>query len=198
MKNKLIKKFSDINSSFNRSEHMKELHRQGRYVGTSKIGLWNISEEKRERMKSILAKNALDKNSHGYGSEWHMRMNNRTLLHNKFQGESGYLYFIKFPSSIKVGFSKNWERRLNYELPHTNHILGGKLIMIISGPTNTLADIEFSVFTKFQQYTQLSEDKTRYTEFMNKGIRNEVYEFLKEEVNKNKDLKILIDNKINL
>lgn len=195
-----IKNFSDntINKPFNRSEHMKELHRLGRYEGTSKIGIWNSSEEKKERMKLLLSKNALDKNSHGYGSEWHMRMNNRTLLHNKFQGENGYLYFVKYPASIKVGFSKNWERRLNYELPHTNNILGGKVIMIISGPTNTLADIEFSVFSEFQKYTQLSQDKTRYTEFMDKRIKNKVYDYLKNQVKNDKELNLIIDSRENL
>ena len=183
---------------FNRSEHMKLLHQQGRYLGTSKIGLWNSSEEKRERMKSIFEHNALDKNSRGYGSEYAMRVNNRILLHNKFQGKEGYLYFVKYPASIKVGFSKNWERRLNYELPHTNHILGGKVIMIISGNTPDLADLEFDTFIKFQEFTQLSQDKTRYTEFMDKKIRNEVYKFLKDRVENNKNLKIVVDNKINL
>ena len=184
---------------FNRSEHMKLLHQQGRYLGTSKIGLWNSSEEKRERMKSIFEHNALDKNSRGYGSEYAMRVNNRQLLFNKFQGKDGYLYFVKYPASIKIGFSKNWERRLDYELPKTNHILGGKVIMIISGPTPLLADLEFSCFIKFQKYTQLSQDGTRYTEFMDKKIRNEVYKFLSDEVDKsNKKLKILINNKINL
>lgn len=184
---------------FNRSEHMKLLHQQGRYVGTSKIGLWNSSEEKRERMKSIFEHNALDKNSRGYGSEYAMRVNNRILLHNKFQGKEGYLYFVKYPASIKVGFSKNWERRLNYELPKTNHILGGKVIMIVSGDTSDLADLEFDTFIKFQEFTQLSQDKTRYTEFMDKKIRNEVYKFLKERVkDSNNKLKLIVDNKVNL
>ena len=192
-------KFYSSTVPFNRSEHMKLLHQQGRYLGTSKIGLWNSSEEKRERMKSIFEHNALDKNSRGYGSEYAMRVNNRILLNNKFQGKEGYLYFVKYPASIKVGFSKNWERRLDYELPHTNHILGGKVIMIISGPTSLLADLEFDTFIKFKKYTQLSQDGTRYTEFMDKKIRNEVYKFLNDEVNKsNKKLKILINNKINL
>ena len=182
---------------FNRSEHMKLLHQQGRYVGTSKIGLWNSSEEKRERMKSIFEHNALDKNSRGYGSEYAMRVNNRILLHNKFQGKEGYLYFVKYPASIKVGFSKNWERRLNYELPKTNHILGGKVIMIVSGDTSDLADLEFDTFIKFQEFTQLSQDKTRYTEFMDKKIRNEVYKFLKERVkDSNNKLKLIVDIKL--
>ena len=184
---------------FNRSEHMKLLHQQGRYLGTSKIGLWNSSEEKRERMKSIFEHNALDKNSRGYGSEYAMRVNNRQLLFNKFQGKDGYLYFVKYPASIKVGFSKNWERRLNYELPHTNHILGGKVIMIVSGYTSDLADLEFDTFIKFQEFTQLSQDKTRYTEFMDKKIRNEVYKFLKKRVKEsNNKLKLIVDNKVNL
>lgn len=197
MKRFVYKLFSST-VPFNRSEHMKLLHQQGRYVGTSKIGLWNSSKEKQERMKNIFARNALDKNSKGYGSEYAMRVNNRILLHNKFQGKEGYLYFVKYPASIKVGFSKNWERRLNYELPHTNHILGGKVIMIISGNTPDLADLEFDTFIKFREFTQLSQDKTRYTEFMDKKIRNEVYKFLKERIENNKNLKIVVDNKINL
>ena len=94
--------FSDTPTVWNRSEHMKLLHQQGRYAGTSKIGLWNVSDAKRQHMAEIYKRNALDKNSFGYGSEHYQRLANRTLLHNKFQGEQGYLYFLKFPKSIKV------------------------------------------------------------------------------------------------
>ena len=187
--------FSSSTTPWNRSEHMKMLHAQGRYQGTSKIGLWNSSEEKRERMRNIMKANALNKSSRGYGSEYAMRVNNRILLNNQFQGESGYLYFIKFPGSIKVGFSKNWERRFNYELPHKYHILGGKVIMIISGPTNDLADLEFDTFIEFQNYTQLSKDGTRYTEFMDLKVKNKVYDFLLKKVKDNKNLKFEILNK---
>ena len=189
-----LKLFSSSTTPFNRSEHMKMLHAQGRYQGTSKIGLWNSSEEKRKKMELLGAKNALDKNSRGYGSEYAMRVNNRILLHNKFQGELGYLYFVEFPGSIKVGFSKNWERRINYQFPKMNHILGGKVIAIISGPTNDLADLEFDTFIKFQKYTKLSQDKTRYTEFMEKRVKNDVYNFLKKRVQENKNLKFEISN----
>lgn len=188
------KSFSSSTTPWNRSEHMKMLHAQGRYQGTSKIGLWNSSEEKREKMALLGAKNALDKNSRGYGSEYAMRVNNRILLHNKFQGELGYLYFVEFPGSIKVGFSKNWERRINYQFPKMNHILGGRVIAIISGPTNDLADLEFDTFIKFQKYTKLSQDKTRYTEFMEKRVKNDVYNFLKKRVQENKNLKFEISN----
>ena len=54
---------------WNRSEHMKELHRLGRYKGTSKIGEWNKSDEKRNRMHALRIKNSMDKSSTGYGSE---------------------------------------------------------------------------------------------------------------------------------
>lgn len=188
------KSFSSSTTPWNRSEHMKMLHAQGRYQGTSKIGLWNSSEEKRKKMALLGAKNALDKNSRGYGSEYAMRVNNRILLHNKFQGELGYLYFVEFPGSIKVGFSKNWERRINYQFPKMNHILGGKVIAIILGPTNDLADLEFDTFIKFQKYTKLSQDKTRYTEFMEKRVKNDVYNFLKKRVQENKNLKFEISN----
>lgn len=188
------KPFSSSTTPWNRSEHMKMLHAQGRYQGTSKIGLWNSSEEKRKKMALLGAKNALDKNSRGYGSEYAMRVNNRILLHNKFQGELGYLYFVEFPGSIKVGFSKNWERRINYQFPKMNHILGGKVIAIISGPTNDLADLEFDTFIRFQKYTKLSQDKTKYTEFMEKRVKNDVYNFLKKRVQENKNLKFEISN----
>ena len=111
---------------FNRAEHMRSLHASGRYTGTSRIGEWNISDDKRQRMSGLRSSNALNKSSKGYGSEYHMRVSNRELLHNKFQGESGYLYFLDFPDSIKVGFSKNWERRT------TKQILGGTTVMIVS------------------------------------------------------------------
>lgn len=171
---------------WNRSEHMKLLHSQGRYQGTSKIGVWNQSQAKHDRMLAIRNKNLLDKTSHGYGSEYHMRQANRTLLHNKFQGESGYLYFLDFPMSVKVGFSKDWERRV------TKQILGGKVIAIISGPTNDLADLEFDTMIKFQRYTKLDDTGTRYTEFLEKSQKNNIYRFLKQQVEKNKNLKFEI------
>lgn len=180
MKKYRLKLFS---SNFNRSEHMKQLHAQGRYAGTSKIGEWNVSEDKRARMAELRSKNALDKNARGYGSERAMRVNNRNLLYNKFQGESGYFYFLDFPKSIKVGFSKDWERRT------TKQILGGKTLMIISGPTIDLADLEFDVFVEFQEYTQLSQDGTRYTEFLDKKVKWKVYKYIENYVSKNPKLK---------
>lgn len=181
-----------INQPWSRSEHMKKLHAEGRYLGTSKIGQWNQSDEKRQRMKRIRNNNSLNKSSHGYGSEYHMRQANRTLLHNTLQGESGYLYFLDFPASIKVGFSKNWERRV------TKQILGGTVISIISGPTDDLADLEFDTFVKFQEYTQLSEDGTRYTEFLDKKTKKDVYKFLEQSVKKNKKLKYEIKKPLTL
>lgn len=179
---------------FNRSEHMKQLHAEGRYAGTSKIGLWNVSDEKRERMKAIRERNLLDKSSHGYGSEYHMRLANKTLLHNKFQGERGFMYFLDFPGSIKVGFSKDWERRTNRELFHT--YLGGRVIMIISGPTNDLADLEFDTMIKFQKHTKLDSTNTRYTEFLDKSEKRRVYDFLKKKLQENPELKIEIENSL--
>jgi hypothetical protein len=173
---------------------MKQLHASGRYAGTSKIGIWNQSEEKRERMKEIRERNLLDKTSHGYGSEYHMRLANRTLLHNKFQGKQGFLYFLDFPGSVKVGFSKDWERRISKELFHS--YLGGRVIMIISGPTEDLADLEFNTMIKFQKYTKLDSTNTRYTEFLDKKEKRKVYEFLKEQVCDNPNLKIEVENSL--
>lgn len=180
--------FSDLLLYFNRSEHMKQLHKDGRYKGTSKIGIWNSSEEKRERMKNIREKNRLDKNSKGYGSEYHMRVANRTLLHNKFQGQSGFMYFLEFPKTVKVGFSKEWHRRLDKE------ITGGRVILIISGPTDDLADLEFDTFIEFQEYTKLDETGTRYTEFLDKKVKKKVYEFLLKKVKENRKLRIDVKN----
>lgn len=185
---------SGTTSTFDRAEHMRQLHASGRYAGTSKIGIWNQSQEKRDRMKEIRERNLLDKSSHGYGSEYHMRLANKTLLHNKFQGERGFMYFLEFPGSIKVGFSKDWERRTNRELFHT--YLGGRVIMIISGPTNDLADLEFDTMIKFQKYTQLDATKTRYTEFLDKREKRQVYDFLQEKLHENPNLKIEIENSL--
>ena len=179
----IIKRQTYSDPSWSRSEHMRMLHQSGRYMGTSRIGEWNRSEEKKQRMIGYKTANSLDKNSHGYGSEYHMRQNSRTLLHNKFQGELGYMYFLKFPASIKVGFSKDWERRV------TKQILGGKVIAIISGPTNDLADLEFDTMIKFQKYTRLNNEGTRYTEFLEKSQKLSIYKFLKDEVSRNKNLK---------
>lgn len=176
-------------SGWDRAQHMRELHAQGRYKGVdTKIGLWNVSEEKHQRMANLYERNRLDKTSHGYGSEYHMRLRNRELLHNKFQGESGYFYFLEFPKSIKIGFSKDWERRT------TKQILGGRVLLIISGPTNDLADLEFDAFIKFQKYTQLSEDGTRYTEYLDKRIKYQVRKYLEDQVKVNPKLNIIIKN----
>lgn len=183
-----LRTYSDL--PFNRSEHMKQLHQEGRYLGTSKIGVWNSSEEKRERMREIRERNLLDKTSHGYGSEYHQRQNNRVLLHNKFQGEDGYLYLLDFPGSIKVGFSKDWERRTQKQ------ITGGRVALIISGPTSDLADLEFDTFVKFQNYTKLDSTGTRYTEFMDRSVRKQVYDFLLAQVKSNKNLKIEVKSYI--
>lgn len=181
-----IKLYSD---SFNRSEHMKQLHQEGRYAGTSKIGMWNMSEEKRERMQKIREQNLLNKSSHGYGSEYHQRQANRTLLHNKFQGENGYLYFLDFPASVKVGFSKDWERRTQKQ------ILGGRVILILSGPTDILADLEFDTLVKFQDYTKLDDTGTRYTEFLDKKVKKQVLDYLLQQVKDSKGkLKIEVRN----
>lgn len=175
------KAYSD--SPWSRSEHMKMLHQEGRYLGTSKIGIWNQSQEKHDRMASIRERNLLDKTSHGYGSEYAQRVNNRNLLHNKFQGECGYLYLLEFPKSVKVGFSKDWERRT------TKQILGGKVLAIVSGPTNDLADLEFDIMIKFQAFTQLDATGTRYTEFIDKSKKIEVSKFIRDAVKRNPALK---------
>ena len=51
MKIQRLKYFSDqAKTPWNRSEHMRMLHQSGRYMGTSRIGEWNRSEEKKQRM----------------------------------------------------------------------------------------------------------------------------------------------------
>lgn len=184
--NMIIRKKLKVYSTWSRSEHMKSLHANGRYQGTSRIGEWNRSQEKAERMKKIWNNNRLDKNSHGYGSEYAMRVNNRNLLYNKFQGDEGYLYFLDFPASVKVGFSKDWERRT------TREILGGKVLMIISGPTKDLADLEFDIMIKYQDYTKLNKTGERYTEFFDKSQKSSIWDYLKKEVKINNKLTVLV------
>lgn len=117
-----------------------------------------------------------------------MRELNRELLHNKFQGKSGYLYFLDFPGSVKIGFSKDWERRTGQQ------ILGGRVIMIIAGPTDDLADLEFDTLIEYQKYTRLNDAGTRYTEFLEKRARAGIWKTLDEAVSKNRALKFIIKN----
>lgn len=179
-----------FSTNFNRSEHMRQLHSQGRYLGVSKIGLWNSSEDKRIRMARLRATNALDKSSKGYGSEHHMRIANRDLLYNKFQGNQGYFYFLDFPASVKAGFTKEWERRKNEKI-----LLGGQVILLVSGPTRDLADLEYDLFMEFMPFTQLNSEGTRYTEFMDKSVRSKVYKYIIDKVSKNPNLKFEIKNR---
>lgn len=175
--------------SWDRAEHMRQLHAQGRYKGTSKIGLWNISEEKRKRMEIIRMKNALDKTSTGYGSERYLRTINYELLKSKFHDggtQPGFLYFLEFPKSIKVGYSKDWKRRTSRE------ILGGKVICIVSGETLKLGQLEYDVFIEFINYTLLNEEGTRYTEFIDKKVKRKVWDFIKTRVDSDPELKFEI------
>ncbi len=193
MKKFRLKNFSSLTidaPKFNRAEHMRNLHQSGRYMGTSKIGAWNVSDEKRQRMAEIRSRNLLDKNARGYGSEHAMRVNNKNLLFNKFQGERGFLYVLRFPGSIKVGYSKDWERRTSRQ------ILGGTVIAIVSGTTQELANLEYDVFETFQEYAQLDSTKTRYTEFLDIKVKKDVFKFIKDQVKNNKNLKfeVLYEN----
>lgn len=168
---------------FDRSAHMRELHKSGRYAGTSRIGEWNRSDEKRTHMSELRSKNSMDKTSKGYGSEYHMRQANRLLLHNKFQGNTGYLYYLEFPATVKVGFSKDYQKRTSY--------LGGKVLMIITGPTDQLADLEFDTFIQFMNYTKLNDEGTRYTEFLDKCVKDDVNKFLIDRINSSNELSIV-------
>ena len=90
----------------------------------------------------------------------------------------------------------DWERRVDYQLTKKYQLLGGKVLMIISGPTNELADLEFDTFIKFKKYTQLSSDGLRYTEFLEKRIKRQVYKFLEDSVNNNKGLNFEVKNNL--
>jgi hypothetical protein len=190
--------FSDLVSIdfFDRSARMKELHRQGRYLGTSRIGEWNRSDEKRTRMKLIRERNAIDKSSTGYGSERKMRLDNKNLLLTQYSGQPGFLYFLDFPTlnSVKIGFSKNWEFRTTYQLVSKKSNTEEDILMIISGVTEDLAEIEYNALLKFQEHTILDPTGTRYTEYLSRDIKADIYKYLEDEVRKNPKLKFEIKN----
>lgn len=181
---------------FNRSERMKQLHREGRYKGTSKIGDWNKSDERKERMKRILEQNSKDKSSEGYGSERKMRLDNKNLLLSQYHGQQGFLYFLDFPGldSVKVGFSKNWKFRTDYQLVSKKSQTEENVLMIISGLTEDLAELEYNTLIEFQEYTRLDNSGTRYTEYLDRKIKSDVYKYLEKQVKKNPTLKFEIKN----
>ena len=183
---------------FNRSEHMKQLHKEGRYAGTSKIGDWNVSEERRERMKNIREKNARDKESRGYGSEYKMRVDNKNLLLSQYSGQKGYFYLLEFPTlhSIKVGYSKNWEFRTSYQIVSKKSEIPENVSLILSGKTEDLAGLEFDLLLRFQKWTKLDPSGTRYTEFLDESVEKEVYTYILDEVKRNPRIKIEINNGI--
>lgn len=183
---------------FDRAARMRELHKQGRYAGTSKIGTWNSSEEKRQRMVNIRAKNALDKTSTGYGSERKMRLDNKNLILSQYTGQPGYLYFLDFPGldSIKIGFSKNWEFRTTYQLVSKKSGTEEKVLMIISGTAEKLAELEYDTLLEYQKYTRLNPTGTRYTEYLDRKILPVVYKFLENRVRKDPGLKFEIKNNL--
>jgi hypothetical protein len=181
---------------FNRSERMKQLHREGRYKGTSKIGDWNKSDERKERMKRILEQNSKDKSSEGYGSERKMRLDNKNLLLSQYHGQQGFLYFLDFPGldSVKVGFSKNWKFRTDYQLVSKKSQTEENVLMIISGLTEDLAELEYNTLIEFQEYTRLDNSGTRYTEYLDRKIKSNVYKYLEKQVKENPTLKFEIKN----
>jgi len=165
---------------FDRSERMKQLHREGRYAGTSKISEWNKSEERKERMQNIRSRNAKDKTSKGYGSEYKMRVDNRNLILSQYRGTPGFFYFLDFPTldSIKVGYSKNWEFRTKYQLVAKKTNTPEKVLMILSGKSEDLADLEYNTLLEFQDYTRLDSTGTRYTEFLDRHVKSDVYSYI--------------------
>lgn len=183
---------------FNRSERMRELHRQGRYLGTSRIGEWNQSEEKKERMKERREQNSKDKSSTGYGSERKMRLDNKNLLLSQYNGQSGYLYFLDFPSldSVKVGFSKNWEFRTGYQLVSKKSQIKANVIAVIEGPVVNLAELEYNLLINFIDYTRLDSTGTRYTEYLDRKVKQSVYDYLKDAVKRDTNLNFIINNNI--
>ena len=48
---------------------------------------------------------------------------------------------------------------------------------------------------KFMDYTQLNQDKTRYTEFMDKKIKSKVYKYIENYVQTHPSLKYEIKNR---
>ena len=55
--------------------------------------------------------------------------------------------------------------------------------------------LSFDTMIKFQHYTKLDPTGTRYTEFLEKSKKGEVYKFLKEAVGKSSNLRFEIENK---
>ena len=164
---------------FDRSERMKQLHREGRYIGTSKIGEWNKSEERRERMKTIRDKNSKDKTSKGYGSEYKMRVDNKNLLLSQYKGQHGFLYYLDFPTldCVKIGYSKNWEFRTTYQIMPKKSDIPENILLLVSGLTEDLAELEFNALLDFQDWTKLNQDGTRYTEFLDDKVKSKLYNY---------------------
>lgn len=185
-----------VNKTFDRSARMKQLHAEGRYKGTSKIGEWNKSDERKERMKEIRNKNSKDKSSKGYGSEYKMRIDNKNLLLSQYKGQKGYLYYLNFPTidSVKIGFSKNWEFRTTYQLVSKKSEIPEEVLIIVSGLTEELAELEFNALLHFQDYTRLDSSGTRYTEYLDDKIKKELYDYILNWVKDNPKLKIEIKN----
>ena len=183
---------------FDRSERMKQLHKEGRYLGTSKIGDWNKSEERKERMKTIRERNSKDKTSKGYGSEYKMRVDNKNLLLSQYKGQQGYLYYLDFPtlSSVKIGYSKNWEFRTSYQIVSKKSEIHETILLVVSGLTEDLAELEFNALLDFQDYTRLNSSGTRYTEFLDEKVKSDLYKYILDWVKDNPGLNIKIKNSL--
>lgn len=158
------------------SKKITELHKTGKYLGTSRIVEYNKSDTHR-KIASEKAKNRrLDKESIAFNSEFSDRIRNRDNILSRYPEDSiRYLYVLEYDDKIKIGSTSKLERRLN-------DLKGYNKTYIYTGTVKDMANLECDIFIKFKYYTLLDETRSYYTEYLNKSCLYDVLNFIKENV----------------
>lgn len=158
------------------SKDMKNLHEQGTYVGTSKLGEYNKSEKHRKIASENAKNRRLDKESTAFNSEYSDRIRNRDNILSRYNlTDERYLYVLVFDDKIKVGSTSKLDRRLGT-------LSGFNAKHIYKGTVEQMANLECELFLAFKNHTLLSEDGTYYTEYLDRDCLDAVLTFINSNI----------------
>ena len=158
------------------SHKIKNLHKLGVYKGTSRISIYNKSEEHR-KIASIKAKERrLNKGSCGFNSEYSDRIRNRDNIRSRYPLDSErYLYVLEYSDKIKVGSTSSLDRRLS-------ELSGYCEKYLFKGTVFDISQIECDILIHFKNYTILDTTKTYYTEYLDKKCLTEVLQYIQNNI----------------
>lgn len=149
---------------------------QRRYKGTNRIADYNRSESHRIKCRELAYKRHTIKGARGFNSEYSDRLRNyNNIINRESADHKRFLYLIEFDSNIKVGSTSTFNRRMFALSPES-------IIRVFEGGSHEIAKLEFDTLVKFENYTLLNQNKTAFTEYLDKCILPEIISYLDERV----------------